>query len=109
MAELKTRFGEGCVDFSGISKGDPEALEELAFCGEEVLEEYLETGTVSDSTIRRSVARGSFFPAFSAPPFMSRGWKNCWTDWSGTHRRRSTERSSGQRFTRSQGTTRETG
>ena len=64
MAELKTRFGEGCVDFSGISKGDPEALEELAFCGEEVLEEYLETGTVSDSTIRRSVAQRKLFPCF---------------------------------------------
>lgn len=64
IAELKTRFGEGCVDFSGISKGDPEALEELAFCGEEVLEEYLETGTVSDSTIRRSVAQRKLFPCF---------------------------------------------
>lgn len=64
MAELKTRFGERCVDFSGISKGDPEALEELAFCGEEVLEEYLETGTVSDSTIRRSVAQRKLFPCF---------------------------------------------
>ena len=64
MAELKTRFGEGCVDFSGISKGDPEALEELAFCGEEVLEEYLETGTVSDSTIRRSVVQRKLFPCF---------------------------------------------
>ena len=64
MAELKTRFGEGCVDFSGISKGDPEALEELAFCGEEVLEEYLETGTVSDRSIRRSVAQRKLFPCF---------------------------------------------
>ena len=64
MAELKARFGEGCVDFSGISKGDPEALEELAFCGEEVLEEYLETGTVSYRSIRRSVAQRKLFPCF---------------------------------------------
>lgn len=64
MAELKARFGEGCVDFSGISKGDPEALEELAFCGEEVLEEYLETGTVSYRSITRSVAQRKLFPCF---------------------------------------------
>ena len=64
MAELKARFGEGCVDFAGVLKGDPEAAEELAFCGEEVLEEYLETETVSDSSIRRLFAERRLFPCF---------------------------------------------
>ena len=75
MAELKARFGEGCVDFSGISKGDPEALEELAFCGEEVLEEYLETGTVSDRSIRRSVAQRKLFPCFFGSALHVQGVK----------------------------------
>ena len=64
MAELKARFGEGCVDFAGVLEGDPEAAEELAFCGEEVLEEYLETETVSDSSIRRLTAERKLFPCF---------------------------------------------
>ena len=64
MAELKERFGEECVDFAGVSGWKPEALEELAFCDEEVMEEYLETGTVSENSIRRSVAERKLFPCF---------------------------------------------
>ena len=73
MAELKERFGEECVDFAGVSGGEPEALEELAFCDEEVMEEYLETGTVSENSIRRSVAERKLFPCFFGSALHVRG------------------------------------
>ena len=41
MTELKSRLDEGCTDFELISDGVPDALESLAVCDEEMLEEYI--------------------------------------------------------------------
>ena len=59
MAELKQRLHSGCVDF-----GAPEEAlrEEAALCDEEVLEQYLESGAVSDDAIRAMIARRRLFP-----------------------------------------------
>ena len=64
MAELRERFGDGCVDFADVLAGVPEALEEIAVCDEDVLEEYLETGEVSADTIRGFIAARKIFPCF---------------------------------------------
>ena len=49
-----------------MSDGDDaeDALEEIAACGEGMLEEYLAEGTVSDETLAKAVKAREFFPCF---------------------------------------------
>lgn len=70
--ELKTRLGEGCVDFGGLScqeqtgyvTGDSQMLEELAVCDEGMLEEYFEYGKVRLQAVRDAVAGRKIFPCW---------------------------------------------
>lgn len=58
---LKRQLSGGCVDFGDV----PETLaEEAAVCDEAVLEQYLETGEVSDGDISRMIAARKLFPCF---------------------------------------------
>ena len=61
MADLKRRLDSGCVDFSA----PPEELaEEAAVCDEAVLEQYLESGEVSDRQISAMIAQRKLYPCF---------------------------------------------
>ena len=68
LKELREKFGEGCVDFRdnfrNSDQGSGGVPEDLAVCDEEMLEEYLETGNVSDDTIRKAVAARKVFPCY---------------------------------------------
>ena len=61
MEQLKARLAPGCTDF-----GQPEAArnEELALCGEDLMEEFLEAGCLSDDAIAAGVAARRVFPCF---------------------------------------------
>ncbi|MCB6993962.1 TetM/TetW/TetO/TetS family tetracycline resistance ribosomal protection protein [bacterium 210820-DFI.6.37] len=60
LEELKRSFDEGCVDFS-----DPNAaIEQIAMCDEQLLEEYLETGSVTEKGIARGISERSLFPCY---------------------------------------------
>ena len=58
MESLKKRLSTGCVDFGG------DAFCEEAAQDEGAIEEYFETGTLADGTIRRLVAERKLFPCF---------------------------------------------
>ena len=102
MEELKKRFGEGCADISGIFAGkneeagkdsgeknrgekglsdvqdglpilDEEKAEELAVCDEDMLEEYLETGSIHRKTLRRAVASRKVFPCWFGSALKAEG------------------------------------
>ncbi len=62
MRELKERLDDRCVDFSGESAED--FLEELALCGEAVMEHYLETGEVSMEDRRHLIRERRAFPCY---------------------------------------------
>lgn len=78
MEELKKRLDGNCVDFSehrkNISPGtggkmDPasktaEWLENLAMCDEQLLESYLEHGTIGEEKIRMAIRGRKVFPCF---------------------------------------------
>ena len=60
MAELKAKLDDGCVDV-----GDGTAdnwLEEAAMCGEDAMEAFLESGTLSDECLAGLVAERKLFP-----------------------------------------------
>ena len=59
LAELRNRFGSGCVDIS-----DPESVDDLALCSEELLETVTEGREPSDEQIARAVQRRELFPCF---------------------------------------------
>ena len=51
LEELQSRLSEHCLNFSQDLQ-NAELLEELAMCDEDVLEQYLETGSVEEDQIR---------------------------------------------------------
>ena len=64
LAELKSRFSEGCIDFGRVETGAEEVIEEIAGCDEQTMEEYLEKGSVAAASIRRLVAERKIFPCY---------------------------------------------
>ena len=57
MHPLNTRLSDACVDLLA-----PGAMEEMAMCGETAMEEYLDTGAVSQAEIARLTAGRRLFP-----------------------------------------------
>ena len=64
LAELKSRFSEGCIDFGRVETGAEEVIEEIAVCDEQTMEEYLEKGSVAAASILRLVAERKIFPCY---------------------------------------------
>jgi len=61
LTELREKLDGGCVDLGA----PPETwAEEAAVCDEVALEQYLETGTLTDGTVSRMVAERALFPCF---------------------------------------------
>ncbi|HJA66746.1 MAG TPA: TetM/TetW/TetO/TetS family tetracycline resistance ribosomal protection protein [Candidatus Mediterraneibacter cottocaccae] len=63
LAQLRARFGDGCIDFGGLS-GNADMLEDLAVCDEVMMEEFLEHGTIGRETIRRVIRERHVFPCY---------------------------------------------
>ena len=68
MHGLKTRLSDACIDLR--SDG---AMDEVAMCGEDAMEEYLETGSVSQQEIARLVAGRRLFPCLFGSALKLRG------------------------------------
>jgi small GTP-binding protein len=65
LAELKSRLSDSCVDFSEIKPGqqpEGDTAEQLAMCSEHLMEEFLESGTLSADSIAQGIARRELFP-----------------------------------------------
>lgn len=67
LMELQNRLDERCIDFSDSVKNADirEAFwDQLAMCDEPLMEEFLETGQISPSSIGMSVASRQVFPCY---------------------------------------------
>jgi len=58
-ADLKARLDENCIP---LGAGGDRELEEIALCSEELMAEYLETGTLSAAALAQAIARRQVFP-----------------------------------------------
>ncbi len=59
MAELRSKLDSGCIDF----EAPQEALfEQAAMCDEALLENYLESGTITPANLRGLIAERKLFP-----------------------------------------------
>ena len=76
MEDLNKNISEECVDMSVLIPDDSQSaqnpptdkreavLEEIATVDEEVLEEYMESGDISDNTVARVIAEEKLFPVY---------------------------------------------
>ena len=62
LLELRAKLGEGFVDFT--ERNSREFYEETAVCGEELLEEFLQQGTILPDNIRKGIRERRIFPCF---------------------------------------------
>ena len=73
MGGLK-RLGDGFIDFSDDVPKD-ELYDGLAMCSEDMMERYLDTGTVSADAIRQSIRQRQVFPCFFGSALKLEGIK----------------------------------
>ncbi|MEF2837346.1 MAG: translation factor GTPase family protein [Oscillospiraceae bacterium] len=59
MAQLQEQLSSGCVD---VGKDFDEIAEAAAMCDEALLENYLESGTVTEGNLRELIAKRKLFP-----------------------------------------------
>lgn len=73
LNQLKQRFSDGCIDFTGFTGAGErgadnpafaDAMEAIAMQDESAMNAYLEAGTVSDETIRTMIVHREIFPCF---------------------------------------------
>ena len=73
MGGLK-RLGDGFIDFSDDVPKD-EFYDGLAMCSEDMMEQYLDTGTVPADAIRQSIRQRQVFPCFFGSALKLEGIK----------------------------------
>ena len=73
MGGLK-KMGDGFIDFSDDVPKD-EFYDGLAMCSEDMMEQYLDTGTVPADTIRQSIRQRQVFPCFFGSALKLEGIK----------------------------------
>ena len=62
LQELRKKLDENCIVFSGSEK--EVFRDELSMCSEELMEEYLETGTLQEKSIAKAIAERQVFPCY---------------------------------------------
>ena len=70
LAQLQQELGSGCVDFTADYD---EIAENCAMCDEALLEQYLETGTVTENNIRNLIEARKIFPCCFGSALKLRG------------------------------------
>lgn len=73
LRELQERFGDNCLAFGPEAEGREDFREELSMCGEELLEEYLEKGTLQEASVAAAVARRQVFPCYFGSALLLEG------------------------------------
>ncbi len=76
LEELKNKLDENCVDFGQLEAGDDTALEAVAMCSEELMEQYLEGGTVDLNSLKKAIATRKIFPCFFGSALKGIGVEN---------------------------------
>ncbi len=72
--ELASHLSEECIDFSSEDgELSEETLERIALCDEELMESYLESGEVSDESVKELIAERKLFPCYYGSALLSQG------------------------------------
>ena len=71
MYKLKKELSDGCIDFSDMS-GDS-FKEELSLCSEALMEEYLDSESFSDNSIKTGITERNIFPCMFGSALKTEG------------------------------------
>ena len=64
LSQLQEKLDEACICFSDPDPANESFYESLSLCDEQLMEEYLETGSISDESIAQAVADRKVFPTY---------------------------------------------
>ena len=73
VQDLQEHLNEHCISFQGWKERDADLCEQIAMCSEEVLESFLETGTLTDEEVRRLVSARMLFPVYGGSALKMEG------------------------------------
>ncbi|MSS64869.1 translation factor GTPase family protein [Velocimicrobium porci] len=71
LQELKSRLSENCINFN--EKEKESFYETVAMCDEELLEAYLEQGSIEKEKVRQFIAERKIFPCFFGSALKMQG------------------------------------
>lgn len=60
LQDLKSSLADSCVDFTDLS----DRYEEIAMCDEGLMDEFIESGSISEEDISRAIASRKVFPCY---------------------------------------------
>ncbi len=60
IEELTERLGDGCIDFTDTNSNS--FVESVAMCDEKLMEEYINSNSVNDDSLKLAIARRNIFP-----------------------------------------------
>ena len=78
LAELVKDLGSGCIDFDNVkdlNDMDEEWLENTAMCDENLLNHYLEEGSISEELLKQAVFNRNIYPCFFGSALKGDGIK----------------------------------
>ena len=84
LADLKAHLHENCVDFGKIQENDeentltPDQMENIAVCDENLLEKYLETGSIEEEEITELITQRKIFPCYFGSALKEDGVEDFW-------------------------------
>lgn len=74
--ELQTNFSAGCIDFTGGKVTTGDTAEAIAMQDDDVLENYLDTGELTTSTVQHLIKQRKVFPYFTGSALKMTGITN---------------------------------
>lgn len=84
LADLKAHLHENCVDFGKAQENDeeniltPDQMENIAVCDENLLEKYLETGSIEEEEIAELITQRKIFPCYFGSALKEDGVEDFW-------------------------------
>ena len=73
LAELKHKLDNNIMEIPSDIASEPEAAEELAMCSEQLMEEYLENGSIDADSVNDAICERKLFPCFFGSALKEEG------------------------------------
>ena len=73
LEELRSRLDPGCMAFDPVAEDTEQFNEELSLCSEELLEEYLESGSLKNESVAAAIRKRRVFPCYFGAALLNQG------------------------------------
>ena len=73
LTELRHKLDNNIIEIPSDIASEPEAAEELAMCSEQLMEEYLENGSIEADSVNDAICERKLFPCFFGSALKEEG------------------------------------